>query len=94
MPTSQFKIPSKRILIVNCFFDPLRISIGRRFKIPQSTAPAYLAGMFARAHCEIKLYDEALAIEPDMTDAKENKKAVEELLKKQDQQKSEGDSKN
>ena len=35
----------------------------------------------------IKSYDEALSLNPDMADAKENKKAIEELLKKQQEQK-------
>ena len=48
----------KRILIVNCYFDPLRIPVKRKFKIPQTMAPAYLAGVFSSQHCVIKLYDE------------------------------------
>ncbi len=41
----------------------------------------------------IKSYDEALSLNPEMIDAKENKKAIEELMKRQQQQKkSENDS--
>lgn len=48
----------RRILIVNCHFDELRISIRRRLRIPQSMTPAYLAGLFSTRLCDIKLYDE------------------------------------
>ena len=42
----------------------------------------------------IKSYDEALSLNPEMTDAKDNKKAIEELLKKQQEKKhSDSDSK-
>ena len=42
----------------------------------------------------IKSYDEALTLNPEMTDAKDNKKAIEELLKKQEEKKhSDSDSK-
>ena len=67
--------PVKRVLIVNCYFDPLRIAVQRKFKIPPSMAPAYLAGVFSSRYCQIRLYDEVysgpledekLAAFPDM----------------------------
>ncbi|MGA8179720.1 MAG: radical SAM protein [Desulfobacterales bacterium] len=51
----------KRILIVNCFFDELRLSIRRSNKIPQAMAPAYLAGAFSKELCDIRLYSELTA---------------------------------
>lgn len=48
----------KRILIVNCFFDPQRVPVKRKFKIPQPMTPAYLAGIFSAQNCDIRLYDE------------------------------------
>lgn len=48
----------KRVLIVNCYFDELRIPIRRMTKYPQSMTAAYLAGIFYPGLCEIKLYDE------------------------------------
>ena len=48
----------KKILIVNCYLDPSRIPVKRKFKIPQTITPAYLAGMFSSRRCTIKLYDE------------------------------------
>ncbi len=48
----------KKILIVNCYFDELRISIRRKTKIPQTMTPAFLAGVFSSDLCEIKLYEE------------------------------------
>ncbi|GAA0421953.1 VWA domain-containing protein [Cocleimonas flava] len=38
----------------------------------------------------IKSYEKALSLNPDMTDAEQNKKAIEELLKKQQEQKQSG----
>lgn len=58
MKNSTSGLQKKRILIVNCYFDPLRIPVKRKFKIPQTMAPAYLAGVFSSQHCIIKLYDE------------------------------------
>ena len=52
------KLKNKRILIVNCYFDELRVPIRRRLKAPHSMTPAYLAGLFSAKFCEIKLYDE------------------------------------
>jgi hopanoid C-2 methylase len=56
------KIPGmpdkKRILIVNCYFDELRIPMRRKLKFPQPITPAFLAGAFSRKRCDIKLYDE------------------------------------
>jgi radical SAM superfamily enzyme YgiQ (UPF0313 family) len=48
----------KRILIVNCYVDELRLPIKRKTKIPQSMATAFLAGMFSSELCDIRLYDE------------------------------------
>ena len=52
------RLPKKRILVVNCFFDELRLSIHRSNKIPQAMAPAYIAGVFSRELCDIRLYSE------------------------------------
>ena len=65
----------KRILIVNCYMDDLRIPIRRKTKIPQSMAPVFLAGLFSSSLCDITLYselysgpleDERLLSAPDM----------------------------
>lgn len=48
----------KRILIVNCWFEELRVPIRRKTKLPQSMATAFLAGVFSSQRCDIKLYDE------------------------------------
>jgi hypothetical protein len=48
----------KKILIVNCYFDELRIPIKRKAKMPQAMTPAFIAGVFSPALCEIKLYNE------------------------------------
>jgi len=48
----------KRVLIVNCYFDELRLPVRRRSKIPQAMTPAFLAGMFSRKRCDIRLYNE------------------------------------
>ena len=50
--------PRKKILVVNCYLDPSRIPVKRKFKIPQTITPAYLAGMFSSRRCTIRLYDE------------------------------------
>jgi hypothetical protein len=52
------RLNKKRILIVNCRFDELRIPVRRKTKFPQSMTPAFLAGVFSRRLCDIKLYDE------------------------------------
>jgi radical SAM superfamily enzyme YgiQ (UPF0313 family) len=49
---------SKRVLIVNCYFDETREPLAREGKVPQAMAPAYLAGAFAPHHCEIRLHSE------------------------------------
>lgn len=51
----------KRILIVNCYFDEFRFPIRQRMKRPQTMAPSFLAGMFSRERCEIKLYEEVFS---------------------------------
>ncbi len=48
----------KRILIVNCYFDQLRVRIQRTLKFPHSMTAAFLAGAFSPELCEIRLYDE------------------------------------
>lgn len=48
----------KRILIVNCWFEELRVPVRRKAKLPQSMAAAFLAGVFSSRRCDIKLYDE------------------------------------
>ncbi len=69
------RLPKKRILIVNCYFDPLRLPVQRKLKFPPSMTPAYLAGIFSSRRCNIRLYDEvysgpledeSLAAFPDM----------------------------
>lgn len=51
-------LSKKRILIVNCYFDILRIPVRRKMKFPQSMTPAFLAGVFSSTLCDIRLYDE------------------------------------
>jgi hopanoid C-2 methylase len=48
----------KRILIVNCYFDELRIPIRRPSKVPRQMTIAYLAGLFSPELCDVRLYDE------------------------------------
>ena len=48
----------KRILIVNCYMDDLRVPIRRQTKIPQSMTAAFLAGLFSARNCDITLYSE------------------------------------
>jgi hypothetical protein len=48
----------RRILIVNCHFDEIRLPVRRKLRIPQSMTPAYLAGLFSPRLCDIQLYDE------------------------------------
>lgn len=48
----------KRVLVVNCYFDDSRLPIRRTIQMPRPTAPAYLAGAFSPALCDIRLYDE------------------------------------
>ena len=50
--------PRRRILIVNCHFDEIRLPVRRKLRIPQAMTPAYLAGLFSSRLCDIKLYDE------------------------------------
>lgn len=47
-----------RILVVNAYFDHLRRVGPRPRSIPQSMAPAYLAGAFAPGRCEVRAYNE------------------------------------
>lgn len=48
----------KRILIVNCGVDELRIRMRRTRRLPFSMASAYLAGVLATDRCQVILYDE------------------------------------
>ena len=48
----------KRILIVNCYMDEFRTPVQRKSKYPQAMTTAFLAGIFSRKLCDIKLYDE------------------------------------
>jgi hypothetical protein len=48
----------KRILVVNCYIDDTRASIGRSRKLPQGMGPAYLAGAFSPELCDVRLYSE------------------------------------
>jgi hopanoid C-2 methylase len=47
-----------RILVVNCYFDDLRENIPRTRQIPMAMGPAYLAGVFNRNVCDVRVYDE------------------------------------
>jgi len=48
----------KRILIVNTFFDDLRVNAPNPNKVPQAMGPVYLAGAFSREHCDVRIYNE------------------------------------
>lgn len=48
----------KRVLVVNAYFDHLGHAARRPWRIPQSMAPAYLAGAFAPERCEVRAYNE------------------------------------
>ncbi len=48
----------KRVLIVNCYFDDMRLPVGRRTKLPQAMGPVYLAGAFSHRTCDVRLYNE------------------------------------
>ena len=48
----------KQILIVNCYAEEYRIPVRRWWQHPQPMAPVYLAGMFSKHLCEVKIYDE------------------------------------
>jgi hopanoid C-2 methylase len=48
----------KRILIVNCYLDELRIALRRQNKVPHQMIIAFLAGLFSPELCDIRLYDE------------------------------------
>ncbi len=73
--TSASRLPRKRVLVVNCYFDDSRQPIRRTTKVPQSVGPIYLAGAFARELCDVRCYtelasgpleDESLLAWPDM----------------------------
>jgi len=48
----------RRVLIVNCYMDDTRASIGRRRKIPSAMGPVYLAGALSEDRCDLRLYSE------------------------------------
>jgi hopanoid C-2 methylase len=48
----------KRALIVNAYCDELRRPVARPNKIPRAMTPAFLAGVFDRDACEVRLHDE------------------------------------
>ncbi len=58
MPTWIKSSRKPRILVVNCYFDDLRQDIPRTRKIPMAMAPAFLAGVFDRNGCDVRLYNE------------------------------------
>lgn len=75
VPGHTSLLASKRILIVNCYFDDSRQPIHRTTKIPQAVGPIYLAGAFSRELCDVRCYtelasgpleDEQLLSWPDM----------------------------
>jgi len=49
---------TKRVLIVNCYFDETRRALQLSNKMPQAMGPAFLAGALSPELCEIRLYDE------------------------------------
>lgn len=62
-PTVPFRptrssLPSRRVLIVNCYFDYSRQTVRRTTKIPQALGPVYLAGAFSPRACDVRCYDE------------------------------------
>ncbi len=50
--------PRKRALIVNCYADETRRPVRRTGKVPQSLAPAFLAGGFHPALWDLRLHNE------------------------------------
>jgi hopanoid C-2 methylase len=47
-----------RILVVNSYFDDLRDNVPRTRKMPMAIGPAYLAGVFDRDRCDVRVYNE------------------------------------
>jgi hypothetical protein len=47
-----------KVLVVNVFFDDWRQETRSPNKIPQSTAPIHLAGIFRRETCDVRVYNE------------------------------------
>jgi hopanoid C-2 methylase len=50
-------VPTRRVLIVNCYFPEVREAI-RLPQFPDALAPVLLAGMLSREHCEVRLHNE------------------------------------
>jgi hypothetical protein len=48
----------RRVLIVNVFFDEYRRTSGSPHRVPRAMGPVYLAGAFARARCDVRVYNE------------------------------------
>lgn len=49
---------SRRVLIINAYFNPWRKSTPTRWFIPRAMAPFYLAGYFNRDRVEVRVWDE------------------------------------
>jgi hopanoid C-2 methylase len=52
------RLPRKRVLIVNCYFDDSHRPLRRTLKVPQAMGPAHLAGALSRELCDVRLYSE------------------------------------
>lgn len=50
--------PTKRALIVNCYFDEGRRGSRRTTKLPQPVGPVFLAGAFSPRCCEVRVHNE------------------------------------
>jgi hopanoid C-2 methylase len=57
-PINSSTNSKKRILIVNAYFDDMRLPEKRKNKVPMPMGPAHLAGAFQPDLCEIKLINE------------------------------------
>lgn len=55
---NQISPKRKKILIINCYFPETREAIRRNNEVPDTAAPALLAGYFCPANCDLKLYNE------------------------------------
>ena len=48
----------KRVLVVNVFFDEYRRLNGSPYRAPRGMGHVYLAGVFSRHLCDVRLYSE------------------------------------
>ena len=48
---------TKRVLVVNCYFDDSHRPVRRPLKVPRAMGPVYLAGAFSPL-CDVRLYNE------------------------------------